>query len=719
MKKAASKCVARKQERSEASQSKGFAGKHRSADAQQETTRLLHELRVHQIELETQNEELRRTQREVEAARKEYQDLYETVPVGCFTLDAQGTVLEANPAGIQLLGESSTALIGRRFALFIEEKNRLGFAGFCKAVLKGTGGKTCELSLPNGGEGSTKVQVFGVPVERHGRAGSAFRLAVMDIAERKRAEEALRRAHEELESRVAERTSELVRSNERLQAEIAERKKAEEALRGSEARFRAFTSATHDVVYCMSQDWTEMRHLQGREFIPDTLEPSSTWLDKYIHVDDQQHVMETIRRAIQSKSVFELEHRVVRVDGSLGWTYSRAIPILDNRGEIVEWFGAASDVTHRKRAEAALQSREREFRLLADNVPAYFSYIDTDLRYRFMNKRYEELFGRPTAKLIGQPVKDVVGEANFRMIEPWLREALADRETSFLYPKVLPNADVRWMSVHYTPDRGAAGPIRGVLALMTDVTDQKRSELALQQNHMLLKEKREELQLLTEKLFMAQDSERQRIARDLHDDFSQRLVAMALDLDDLERKPPLMPEILGKALKPIREELAQLSDDLRNLAHRLHPSLLKHAGLRAALEEHIDQAMKRTGLDITLTVRDVPDSLPLDLATCLFRVFQENLQNVAKHANATEVLVKLSGSPKGIGLSVTDNGTGFNRHDKNCQQKGLGLTSMRERLRLLNGFLNIHSRPVGGTKVCAWIPSQEKIRDASSHPYGG
>jgi signal transduction histidine kinase len=135
---------------------------------------------------------------------------------------------------------------------------------------------------------------------------------------------------------------------------------------------------------------------------------------------------------------------------------------------------------------------------------------------------------------------------------------------------------------------------------------------------------------------------------------------------------------------------------------------LKHAGLRPALEEHIHQAMRRTGLHMTLTVRDVSDSLPLDLATCLFHVFQESLQNVAKHANATEVLVKLSGSSKGIGLSVMDNGTGFDFYDKSSHQRGLGLTSMKERLRMLNGFLNIHSRPADGTKVCAWIPFQEK-----------
>lgn len=366
-----------------------------------------------------------------------------------------------------------------------------------------------------------------------------------------------------------------------------------------------------------------------------------------------------------------------------------------------------AEITEREQMEALLREQKQEFLFLADNVPAHFSYIDTELRYRFVNKRYEELFGRPLVELTGQYVKDVVGEANFRTIEPHLREALIGRETSFLYPKVLPNVDTRWMNVHYTPDRDEAGRIRGVLALATDVTFQKRSELALQQNQLVLQEKREELQRLTDKLFMTQDSERQRIARDLHDDFSQRLAALVLDVASLQRSP-LLSELIGKALEPVREELTQLSDDLHNLAYRLHPPLLQHAGLQATIEDYIHKTIERTGLYIILTVKNLPGVIPLDWSICLFRVFQESLQNIVKHAKASEVLVGLSGSSKGVGLSVTDNGKGFDARDKSGHQKGMGLFSMKERLRLVNGLLNIHSRPADGTTVCAWIPFQGK-----------
>jgi signal transduction histidine kinase len=129
------------------------------------------------------------------------------------------------------------------------------------------------------------------------------------------------------------------------------RREATTALRTSEWRFRNLVSASSDVVYRMSADWSEMHQLQGRDFIDDTTEPSRAWLGKYIHPDDQPRVMDAIREAIRNKDVFELEHRVIQTDGTLGWTFSRAVPLTDSEGEITEWIGVASDITARKREQ--------------------------------------------------------------------------------------------------------------------------------------------------------------------------------------------------------------------------------------------------------------------------------------------------------------------------------------------------------------------------------
>nr|WP_244422895.1 PAS domain-containing protein [Bradyrhizobium sp. ORS 278] len=142
----------------------------------------------------------------------------------------------------------------------------------------------------------------------------------------------------------------------RLRAEATER------LRASEERFRAFVTASSDIVYRMSADWTEMRYLQGKDFIADTMTPSQLWLAKYIHPDDQAQLTAAVARAIETKSVFELEHRVNRVDGTLGWAHSRAIPVLGDDGDIVEWFGAARDITDQKQAEHELRKSEERLR---------------------------------------------------------------------------------------------------------------------------------------------------------------------------------------------------------------------------------------------------------------------------------------------------------------------------------------------------------------------
>jgi PAS domain S-box-containing protein len=145
-------------------------------------------------------------------------------------------------------------------------------------------------------------------------------------------------------------------------------RRAEQALRESEERFRRLVQASSEVIYRMSPDWSELRNLVGRQFVVDTREPTRQWLEKYISPEDQQRVQRAYEEAIRTRSVFELEYRVARPDGSIGWTASRAIPILNDNGEITEWFGMGSDITARKQAEQALLESQQQLRALASEL---------------------------------------------------------------------------------------------------------------------------------------------------------------------------------------------------------------------------------------------------------------------------------------------------------------------------------------------------------------
>ncbi|MFB4394257.1 MULTISPECIES: PAS domain-containing protein [unclassified Pseudomonas] len=161
----------------------------------------------------------------------------------------------------------------------------------------------------------------------------------------------------------------------------------------SELRFRALVIATSTMVYRMSADWKELRELTGKGFLEEVTEPSTQWLETYVAVEDRPAVVAAINKAIQQKSVFELEHRIKLPDGSSGWTESRAVPIFGDAGEIVEWFGAASDVTERHRANARLRESEDAFKALADSLPDLVWITDRAGNFEFVNRRWRDYFG--------------------------------------------------------------------------------------------------------------------------------------------------------------------------------------------------------------------------------------------------------------------------------------------------------------------------------------
>jgi PAS domain S-box-containing protein len=361
-----------------------------------------------------------------------------------------------------------------------------------------------------------------------------------------------------------------------------------------------------------------------------------------------------------------------------------------------------------KRIEEFLRESEERFRTFLDHAPNVAFMKSNDGRYLYVNRRFEEVFHLASHSILGKTDGELFPreqaeqfQANDRLVTE-AGKAMEFEETARYTNGLHTSIVVKF------PLRDGSGRIYATGGIATDITERKRVQEELLRSQAILQQQGVELQDMTAKLLTTQESERQRIARELHDDFSQRLAALVFDVASLEQQPPLLPGLTGKALEPIREQLEQLSDDIHNLAYTLHPSLLQHAGLQPAIEDYIHKVTVRTGLRIVFKARGVVGQIPLDQSTCLFRILQEGLQNVAKHADATDVAVQLSGSSHGVGLSIIDNGKGFDAGSTTAHPTGLGLISMQERLRSLNGFMRIHSRQSGGTKLCAWIPSQER-----------
>jgi two-component system, sensor histidine kinase and response regulator len=249
---------------------------------------------------------------------------------------------------------------------------------------------------------------------------------------------------------------------------------------------------------------------------------------------------------------------------------------------------------------------------------------------------------------------------------------------------------------------------------------QLRRQVAVQQAALArytqeLEQHREELRRLTATLLRVQEEERRRLSCELHDDLNQKLAVLVMEVDALERqaaagtRAPAAPAPRA-GLRALRQRVVELSDDVRGLAYRLHPSILDHLGLAIALQSYVEEFAKREKIRVTFTHRHVPETLPPEISTCLYRVAQEALRNVAKHAKASRVAMSLWLAGQSLHLAVKDAGIGFDPDER----RGLGLVSMEERVRAVNGNLSVRSKPGDGTQVEVQVPVPAE--EAGSNP---
>lgn len=261
----------------------------------------------------------------------------------------------------------------------------------------------------------------------------------------------------------------------------------------SEDRFRALVFATSDVVYRMSADWSEMMQLERGDFLSDTGSPITDWMQKYIHPKDQGRVKAAIDEAIRNRSMFQLEHQVLRADGTLGWTFSRAIPILDDEGNISEWFGAANDITARKKTEEALreakdksEQQKRLYETITSNTPDLIYVFDLNYRFTYANDALLTMWGMTWDEAIGKGLLEIGYEPwHAEMHEREIDQVIATKQ-SIRGEVSFPHATLgrRIYDYIFSPVINQQGQVEGIAGTTRDITDIKLTEKILAESEM-------------------------------------------------------------------------------------------------------------------------------------------------------------------------------------------------------------------------------------------
>jgi PAS domain S-box-containing protein len=351
----------------------------------------------------------------------------------------------------------------------------------------------------------------------------------------------------------------------------------------------------------------------------------------------------------------------------------------------------AALVEERQHGQDKLRESEERFRLAAQagRMFAYAWDAKTDVLVR--SEQSKQILGIDAAT-------PTTGQQIFAKVHPDDQERLTDAVTKlspekpFLeisYRMIRPDGTVIWLGRSSRAHFDEQGRMLRIVGMVVDITERKFAEEALSS--------------LSRRLITGQEQERSRIARELHDDLGQRMALLQIGLEQFEHDTAGLSSQARENLHSVAEIASELSSDLHNLSHQLHPVKLDLQGLVAAMGSLCGEVSKQYGIKISFVHHDVPGQIREDVALCLFRIVQEALRNVVKHSGAINAGVELSGNGDGIDLCISDSGAGFNPESAR-RKGGLGLISMAERLRLVGGHFSIASEWSKGTRIHARIP---------------
>jgi PAS domain S-box-containing protein len=356
------------------------------------------------------------------------------------------------------------------------------------------------------------------------------------------------------------------------------------------------------------------------------------------------------------------------------------------------------DITERRRAEEALKASEQKYRSLTDNlnVGVFRNTAGSKGKFIEVNPAFMKMYGyEGKQELLSINVSDLYED-------PIKRKNYNEKLTKLGYVLDEQNTYRRKDGTTFTGSVSAVavkddtGQVLYYDGIVEDITKRKEMERAL-------KDSQNDLRRLAGKLISTQEAERRRLAREMHDDISQRLALLAIDAGKLERLCQDPTNSIFDALQDMRNRLVDLSSDIHAISRQLHPSILDDLGLVDAIQAECEGFTRREGISVNYEPEAVPSQMPRDAALTLFRIVQEGLRNVAKHSQTQNVNVSLIGKDDSVHLSISDDGVGFDYSEARAKP-GLGLASMKERVRLIQGDISIKSEPGKGTVIEVRLP---------------
>ena len=427
-----------------------------------------------------------------------------------------------------------------------------------------------------------------------------------------------------------------------------------------------------------------------------------------VHPEDRERVATTVKEAMDRHQPYAAEFRILRSDGTVRWVAAKGTFHYAANGDPDRMLGVAVDITERKRTEDKLRESEERL-LLAAQVGRMYAYewdVRTDIVVR--SPEFMTILGVPEpVQLTQQQLLDRVHPDDRKRFLAAISELTPDNAVCHcIYRLLAPGGAIIWLENNGRAYFNEQSRMVRMIGMVADISEQKLTQ--------------EALSAVSRKLIDAQEKERMRIAGELHDDINQRIALLAVNLQLLGQEPPASAVELRRRINKEREIVSELGRDIEALSHRLHSSKLKYLGLATAAASFCKEISDHQKVRIDFHSDGITKDLPQEISLCLFRVMQEALQNGIKHSGARDFEVLLISSDRNsIQLTVRDFGAGFDL-DQAMKSRGVGLSSMQERVKLVGGDFSIESRLQHGTTIQVRVPLSPRAKsDGAGAGYVG